>query len=155
MARKNNSSEQEISESLTDSNSDSDTEISNYSDDSTSDTDTEISSYSDDSTSNSDEKELPSRENKMEFLNWKRGKFVSKSLNFDNDTAGIASDLELGNDPIDYFELFSIRKPWNTLLKKPIDTNNRIHQHQHQQVIKHNGTQPTSKRCMFLLQQRC
>ncbi|CAF4841182.1 unnamed protein product [Rotaria sp. Silwood1] len=104
MARKNNSSEQEISESLTDSNSDSDTEISNYSDDSTSDTDTEISSYSDDSTSNSDEKELPSRENKMEFLNWKRGKFVPKSLNFDNDTAGIASDLDNEDNPFHLLE---------------------------------------------------
>ncbi|CAF1359883.1 unnamed protein product [Rotaria sp. Silwood1] len=101
MARRNNSSEQEISEILTDSNSDSDTEISNYFDDSTSDIDTEISSYSDDSTSGSDEKELPLRENKMEFLNWKRGKFIPKSLNFNNHTAGIASDLDLGNDQCD------------------------------------------------------
>ncbi|CAF4368700.1 unnamed protein product [Rotaria sp. Silwood2] len=86
------------------------TEISNYFDDSTSDIDTEISSYSDDSTSGSDEKELPSRENKTQFLNWKRGKFVPKSLNFNNDTAGIASDLDLENDPIDYFELFFNQK---------------------------------------------
>ncbi|CAF2361477.1 unnamed protein product [Rotaria sp. Silwood2] len=110
MARRNNSSEQEISETLADSNSGSDTEISNYFDDSTSDIDTEISSYSDDSTSGSVEKELPSRENKTEFLNWKRGKFVPKSLNFNNDTTGIASDLDLENDPIDYFELFFNQK---------------------------------------------
>lgn len=42
----------------------------------------------------------------MKFLNWKRRKFASKSLNFNNDTAGKASGLELGKDPTDYFEFF-------------------------------------------------
>jgi len=109
MARKTNSSEQEISQILADSNSDSDTEIS-YSDDLTSDSDDSISDAGN-STSDSDEKEEPpSRKKRSEFFNWKPGRFVSKSLHFNNENAGISSDLELGNDPIDYFELFFDQK---------------------------------------------
>ena len=54
----------------------------------------------------------------MKFLNWKRGKFVRKSLNFNNDTAGIARGSELGNDPINYFELFFNHKIMEYIVKE-------------------------------------
>ncbi|CAF4344501.1 unnamed protein product, partial [Didymodactylos carnosus] len=104
MARKNSSHEKEISEILADSNSDYDTEIYTDSDDSTAD--------SDDSLSDSDEKaeEPPRKKKRREFLNWKPERFTPKSFYFNNGNAGIPSDLQLGNDPIDYFELFFDQK---------------------------------------------
>ncbi len=93
MARKNNSSKKEISEILADSNSDLDTEVCSCSDDSTSNSDIEQETKS-------------SKKKKREFLKWKSGRFVPKSLYFNNEDAGIPSDLCLGKDPLDYFELF-------------------------------------------------
>ncbi|CAF0975385.1 unnamed protein product [Rotaria sordida] len=118
MARKINSSEQDNSEILAGSDSDLDTEIYTNSDNSTSDSDDPTSepgdstTHSDDSTADSDEKkkEPPSKKKRTEFLNWKHEKFVPKTFYFNNENAGITSDLKLGNDPIDYFELFFDQK---------------------------------------------
>ncbi|CAF3127116.1 unnamed protein product [Rotaria sp. Silwood2] len=117
-AWKINSSEQDNSEILAGSDSDLDTEIYTNSDNSTSDSDDPTSepgdstTHSDDSTADSDEKkeEPPSKKKRTEFLNWKHEKFVPKTFYFNNENAGITSDLKLGNDPIDYFELFFDQK---------------------------------------------
>ena len=111
MTRKNTSYEQEISEIVADSNSDSDIDI--Y-------------SYSGDSTTDSDEKEeepVPKKK-KTEFFNWKSGKFVPKPFYFDDDNAGIINDLELGDNPVDYFELFFDQK----IMKYIADESNRYQQ---------------------------
>jgi len=90
MVRKSSSPEKEILEILADSNSDSDSEIYTYSNDSTTDSDKKA-------------EEPPSKKKRREFLNWKSGRFVPKSLYYNNENAGKANSLELGNDPIDYF----------------------------------------------------
>lgn len=119
MARKNSSCEEEISEILAYSNSDYDTETYTDSDGSTTDSDDSMAD-SNDSIADSNEKaqEPPPKKKRREFLNWKSERFIPKSFYFNNTNAGISSGLQLGNDPIDYFELFFDQKIMEYIVKE-------------------------------------
>ncbi|CAF1671042.1 unnamed protein product, partial [Adineta ricciae] len=113
MSKTTISSDEDNSEVVADSDSDLESEVftdSDYStsdpDDSTSDPDDSITHSNDSIPDLGEKEEPPSKKKKTEFFNWKHGIFVPKTFYFDNSNGGIRSISRLGNDPIDYFELF-------------------------------------------------